>query len=99
MAPGIDYSALAAVQLADDEMLAYQTAISGLVFDDMSLGPAGITVLCDVSTGYIVFDVIFNVIHGLANGRRWRWLLHGSCSMGCESKSAVGPRRVFRAKH
>lgn len=70
MAPGIDYSAFAVAQLVDEEMPAYQTVISGLV----QLGPSGITVLCDVSTGQprpIVRAAgrhrIFDVIHGLAH--------------------------------
>lgn len=50
MAPGIDYTALWAAQRDDDEVLAYRTAISGLLLEDVRFGPAGATVQCDGST-------------------------------------------------
>ena len=72
--PGIDYTAMAAAQLADDEMAAYRTAISGLVLEDVSLGSAGQTLLCDVSTGQprpiVPADMrrnVFDMFHGLSH--------------------------------
>jgi len=72
--PGIDYSALAAAQLQDDEMSAYRTAISGLRLEDVPFGPRDNTLLCDVSTGHPrpivpktwrrhVFDTVHNLAH------------------------------------
>lgn len=72
--PGIDYSALAAAQLTDEELPAYRTAISGLVLQDIPLGPAGTTLLCDVSVGHPRPIVpaswrrhVFDAVHSLAH--------------------------------
>ena len=71
---GIDYAALAAAQREDEEMLAYRTAISGLVLEDVRFGPANTTLLCDVSTGQprpIIPSAwrrrLFEMVHGLAH--------------------------------
>lgn len=72
--PGVDYNAMALAQQTDPEMAAYRTAISGLVLEDVSFGPAGKFLLCDVSTGYprpvvpatlrrCVFDTIHTLSH------------------------------------
>lgn len=47
----IDYTALAAEQLTDEKIPAYRTAITGMVLEDMPLGPSDAFILCDVSTG------------------------------------------------
>ena len=72
--PGIDYAALAAAQLGDEELPAYRTAISGLVLEDIPLSSTDKTLLCDVSTGHprpIVPAAwrrhIFDTVHGLAH--------------------------------
>ena len=49
---GIDFSALAAAQLADPvDMAACRTAITGLQLKDIPFGPNNTTLLCDVSLG------------------------------------------------
>ncbi|XP_050689003.1 uncharacterized protein LOC126981608 [Eriocheir sinensis] len=74
LAPGLDYTALAAAQEKDKEMPAYRTAISDLVLEDVPFGPANTTLLCDVSTGQPrpiipavwrrrVFDIVHNLAH------------------------------------
>ena len=66
---GIDYEAMAAAQQMDPEVQA-----SGLKLEDIPLGPRGVTILCDTSTGQASPIVpvmwrrrIFYVIHGLAH--------------------------------
>lgn len=72
--PDIDYTALAAAQEQDEEILAFRTAVTGLVLEDVRFGPGNATLLCDVSTGQprpIVPAAwrrrIFETIHGLAH--------------------------------
>ena len=70
---GIDFSALAATQLADPvDMAACQTVITGLQLKDIPFGPNNTTLLCDVSLGRprplvpVSFRRrIFDTLHGL----------------------------------
>ena len=72
---GIDFSALAAAQLADPvDMAACQTAITGLQLKDIPFGPNNTTLLCDVSLGRpcplvpVSFHRhIFDTLHGLSH--------------------------------
>ena len=70
----IDYSAMAAAQANDPEIIAYRTAVSGLILEDIPFGPAGTTLLCDTSTGIArpivpaswrrrVFEAVHNLSH------------------------------------
>ena len=74
LSPGVDYRALAAEQQTDPEMTAYRTALSGLVLEDIPIGPGNSTLLCDVSLGHPrpivpaawrrrVFDVVHSLSH------------------------------------
>ena len=72
--PGVNYTALAAAQLEDEELPAYLTAISGLMLEDIQLSPTNKTLLCDISTGHprpIVPAAwrrhIFDTVHSLAH--------------------------------
>jgi hypothetical protein len=72
--PGVDYAALAIAQRQDAELPDYRTAISGLVLQDVPLGPVGKTLLCDVSTGHPRPIVptswrrhVFDTVHGLSH--------------------------------
>jgi cleavage and polyadenylation specificity factor subunit 1 len=74
LSPGIDYEAMAATQQDNDEILAYRTAKSGLVLEDVPIGPRNTTLLCDISTGHPRPIVpaswrrhVFDVIHGLSH--------------------------------
>ena len=72
---GIDFSALAAAQLADPvDMAACWTAIMGLLLKDIPFGPNNTTLLCDVSLGQprplipVSFRRhIFDTLHGLSH--------------------------------
>ena len=71
---GIDYTAMALAQRDDEEMKAYRTAVTGLVLKDVEFGPAGNTLLCDISTGQprpIVPTVwrrkVFEAVHNLSH--------------------------------
>ena len=71
---GIDYEAIAAAQQMDPEVQTYRNTTSGLKLEDIPIGPRGVTILCDTSTGQArpIVPVtwrrrIFNVIHGLAH--------------------------------
>ena len=76
---GIDFSALAAAQLADPvDMAACRTAITGLQFKDIPFGPNNTTLLCDVSLGrprpLVPFSFrrrIFDTLHGLSHLGVW----------------------------
>ena len=48
---GIDYAAMASDQKGNEDIQAYRTAITGLVFEDVKFGPHASTLLRDVSTG------------------------------------------------
>ena len=48
----IDYSAMAASQIVDQEVQPYRTALSGLMLQDIPFGQQGATILCDTSTGH-----------------------------------------------
>ena len=72
--PGVDYTEMATAQATDPEMSAYRTAVSNLVLEDISFGPTGKTLLCDVSTGQPRPVVpasmrrrVFDVAHGLSH--------------------------------
>jgi len=72
--PGVDYTEMATVQATDPEMSAYRTACSNLVLEDISFGPTGQTLLCDVSTGQprpVVPESmrrrVFDTVHGLSH--------------------------------
>ena len=74
LAPGINYTAMAAAQQEDKEILAYRTAILGLELEDVQFGPTNTTLLCDVSTGHhrpIILAAwrrrIFDTVHDLAH--------------------------------
>jgi transposase InsO family protein len=74
MAPGIDYVAMAAEQQADDEIKDYHTATSGLVLEEVPVGPGQAKLLCDVSRGQPRPVVpaawrrrVFDIIHGLSH--------------------------------
>ncbi len=47
----MDYAALARDQVASPEITAYRTALSALVLEDVPFDTAGLTLLCDTSTG------------------------------------------------
>ncbi|XP_072895273.1 uncharacterized protein CCDC197 isoform X3 [Hemitrygon akajei] len=81
---GVDYAALAEAQQADDKMLSYRTAVSGLQLQDFLVGPGERTLLCDVATGQprpIVPAAwrrrVFDSIQGLAHAsiRTTIWLV------------------------
>ena len=70
----IDYTAMVAVQLVNQEIQAYRTAIANLQLADMPVCQTGPVLLCDVSTGSPcpivptqyqrqVFDVMHNLVH------------------------------------
>ena len=72
--PGVDYTEMATVQATEPEMSAYRTACSNLVLEDISFGPTGQTLLCDVSTGQprpVVPESmrrrVFDTVHGLSH--------------------------------
>ncbi len=71
---GLDYSAMALAQQEDEELVAYRTAISGLVLEDVEFGTTGQKLLCDVSSGQPrpvvpaswrrkVFEAVHNLSH------------------------------------
>ena len=76
---GIDFSALAAAQLADPvDMAVCRTAIMGLQLKDIPFGPNNTTLLCDVSLGRprplvpVSFRRrIFDTLHGLSHPGVW----------------------------
>ena len=76
---GINFSALAAAQLADPvDMAACQTAIMGFKLKDILFGPNNTTLLCDVSLGQpcpvipVSFRLhIFDTLHGLSHPGVW----------------------------
>jgi hypothetical protein len=86
--PAVDYACLAADQALSEEIEAYRTSITGLVFEDVPFN--GVSVLCDVSTGNPRPVVpkgwtkrIFDSIHGL-------------CHSGCRpTQKAVASRFVW----
>ena len=99
--PGIDYSALAAAQLQDDELPAYRTAISGLQLDDIPFGLTDSTLLCDVSTGHPrpivskacrrhVFDTVHNLAHPSVCARLRLSLLVSSFGMVYANRLLIG---------
>jgi cleavage and polyadenylation specificity factor subunit 1 len=70
--PSIDFHELALAQKNSDEIEAYRTSITGLVFEDIPFGED--TLLCDVSTKNVRPVVpkewtkrIFDTIHGLSH--------------------------------
>ena len=72
--PGVDYTEMATAQTTDPEMSAYRTACSNLVLEDISFGPTGQMLLCDVSTGQPRPIVptsmrrrVFDTVHGLSH--------------------------------
>ena len=74
LAPRIDYVAMAKDQKDNDEIAAYHTTPSGLVLEDVAVGPGQATLLCDVSTGQprpVVPTTwrrkVFDIIHGLSH--------------------------------
>lgn len=71
---GINYEEMAQCQRDDAEVQNYRSAATGLVLEDVPLGPKGTTLLCDTSTGKprpvvpaswrrIVFDMFHNLSH------------------------------------
>lgn len=48
---GVDYAAMAAAQVLDQDVQAYRTAVSGLRLEDVTFQDCGASLLCDVSTG------------------------------------------------
>ncbi|KAL5479168.1 hypothetical protein EMCRGX_G022658 [Ephydatia muelleri] len=71
---GIDYSAMAASQIVDQEVQSYRTALSGLVLQDIPFGEQGDTLLYDTSTGHArpVVPVswrrqVFDLMHSLSH--------------------------------
>lgn len=114
LAPGIDYSALAAAQRDYDEMLAYRTAISSLILEDIPLGSTDITVLCDVSTGqprHIVPTAwrrrIFDSIHRLAHPSirattalmAAKFVWQGLCKQVCSWARACVLCQTYKVQH
>lgn len=70
----VDYAAMAAAQVADEEIIAYRTAVSNLKLEDVNFGSAGTTLLCDMSTGKPRPVVpsswrrrVFETVHGLSH--------------------------------
>ena len=70
----IDYTELAASQENDEEIRAYRTAVTGLKVEDITFGPQGKTLLCDVSLGHPrpiipsswrrrIFEAVHNLSH------------------------------------
>jgi cleavage and polyadenylation specificity factor subunit 1 len=70
----IDYTAMAAAQAKDPEITAFRTAITGLQIEDVPFGPAGKTLVCDMSTGnarpivpYTWRRRVFEAVHNLSH--------------------------------
>jgi len=89
--PGVDYTEMATAQATDPEMSAYRTAVSDLVLGDISFGPTGKTLVCDVSTGeprpVLPASMCrrgFDVAHGLSHP-------DGKGSLPCESAFTYVP--------
>ena len=70
----LDFAAMAQTQCSNPEIHAYQTAITNLGFEDVSVDNSPFTLLCDVSTGqrqpvvpaswqHPVFEAIHNLSH------------------------------------
>ena len=71
---GIDYTAMATAQREDEEIDAYRTAITGLVLEQIQIGPNGESVLCDISgprprpvVPLSMRKAVFDTIHNLAH--------------------------------
>ena len=71
---GVDFQAMAREQQSDPEIHAYRTSITGCQFQDVPVGNAGLTLLCDVSTGKQRPVVpqswrrrVFDAVHGLSH--------------------------------
>ena len=74
LSPGLDYSAMAAAQAADKDLVEVRSTSSNLVLEDIAFGPVGDTLLCDVSTGQprpLVPSAfrrqVFDSVHGLSH--------------------------------
>ena len=71
---GIDYTAMAAAQIKDEDVQAYPTAITNLQLNNIPVYPNGPELLCDISAGlpqpvvpsvfrHQVFDIMHNFAH------------------------------------
>lgn len=75
---GVNYEEMARQQQRDEETLAYRTAVTGLTWEEVAVGPSSLTLLCDTSTGRVrplvpstmrrqVFDTVHSLSHPGAN--------------------------------